>query len=93
MVGEFFAALIYQLKEVEKDVMSQLRSCTKLKDIVDILETFTLDFDEELLMKLEETKNVLEDRVGQARYGYIVSRKEHYNQLIKQMEDFNIKLS
>ena len=38
-------------------------------------------------------KTILDDKVERARYGYIVSRKEYYRKLIKEMEDFTINLS
>jgi hypothetical protein len=37
-------------------------------------------------------KSILDDKVERARYGYIVSRKDYYRQLIKEMEDFSINL-
>lgn len=52
-----------------------------------------MQFDEELLKKLEMEKTVLDDKVDRARFGYIVSRKEYYQQLIKEMEDFSVNLS
>ena len=41
---------------------------------------------------MEAERTVLEDKVDKARYGYIVSRKQYYNDLIKEMEGFNIKI-
>ena len=37
-------------------------------------------------------KSILDDKVDRARYGYIVSRKDYYNKLIKEMEDFGVNL-
>ena len=34
----------------------------------------------------------MEDKVDKARYGYIVSRKQYYGDLIKEMEGFNVKI-
>lgn len=36
---------------------------------------------------------VLDDKVERARYGFIVSRKEYYDKLIKEMEGFSMTLS
>lgn len=52
-----------------------------------------MQFDEELLKRLEMEKSILEDKVERARYGFIVSRKEYYRKLIKEMEEFTINLS
>lgn len=52
-----------------------------------------MQFDEELLQRLETERNVLDDKVERARYGYIVTRKQYYNELIKQMEEFSIKIN
>lgn len=45
------------------------------------------------MKKLETEKNILEDKVERVRYGYIVVRKNYYNELIKQMDDFSINIS
>jgi hypothetical protein len=45
------------------------------------------------LQRLESERNILDDKVDKARYGYIVSRKQYFNDLIKEMEGFNIKIS
>jgi len=37
-------------------------------------------------------RNILEDKVDRARYGYIVTRKEYYRELIKEMEELTFKL-
>jgi hypothetical protein len=42
---------------------------------------------------LETEKNILEDKVERARYGYIVTRKDYYKQLIQEMDDFSINIS
>lgn len=55
-----------------------------------MIEQLTAQFDEELLQRLENEKNVLDDKVDKARYGFIVTRKEYYNDLIKEMEGFTI---
>ena len=58
-----------------------------------MIEEVEIQIDEELLKRLEMEKGVLEDKVDRARYGYIVTRKEYYNKLIKEMEDFSINLN
>lgn len=58
-----------------------------------MIETLNAQFDEELLHRLEVERNVLDDKVDRARFGYIVSRKQYYKDLIKEMEGFNIQLS
>lgn len=55
-----------------------------------MIETLQAQFDEELLQRLEVERNVLDDKVERARYGYIVTRKQYYKDLIKEMEGFNI---
>ena len=42
---------------------------------------------------MESERTILEDKVDKARYGYIVTRKQYYNDLIKEMEGFNVKIS
>lgn len=49
--------------------------------------------DDELLNKLEQERIILEDKVEHIRYGYIVTRKEYYRNLIIEMEELNLKLS
>ena len=44
------------------------------------------------MQRLESERTILEDKVEKARYGYIVSRKQYYGDLIKEMEGFNIKI-
>lgn len=53
------------------------------------MESLHLDFDEELLRRLENERLVLDDKVERARYGFIVTRKEYYEKLIKEMEGFS----
>lgn len=92
-IQDFFQAIYIQMKEIERDVLTQVKSCTKLKDLASLIETLTAQFDEELLQRLETERNVLDDKVDRARYGYIVTRKQYYNDLIKEMEDFSFKLN
>lgn len=58
-----------------------------------MIETLNIQFDEELLHRLEVERNVLDDKVERARYGYIVHRKQYYLDLIKEMEGFSVELS
>ncbi len=58
-----------------------------------MIEALQVQFDEELLMRLESERTILDDKVDRARYGYIVTRKQYYNNLIKEMEGFNVKIS
>lgn len=50
-------------------------------------------FDEEFLERLTIERDILEDKIEKARFGYIVSRKQYYRGLIKEMEELNVKLS
>jgi hypothetical protein len=52
-----------------------------------------VQFDEELLNKLEMERTIVDDKVATARYAYIVTRKEYYRKLIKEMEDLNFKIT
>ncbi len=92
-IQDFFQAIYMQLKDIEKDVLSQVKASSKLKELASLIETMTVQFDEELLQKLETERNVLDDKVERARYGYIVTRKQYYNELIKQMEEFSININ
>ena len=58
-----------------------------------MIETLQAQFDEELLHRLEVERGVLDDKVHSKRYAYIVIRKQYYEDLIKEMEDFNIQLT
>ena len=58
-----------------------------------MIESLHVQFNEELLKKLETEKNILEDKVDRVRYGYIVARKNYYNDLINEMDDFSINIS
>ena len=91
-IQDFFAAIYIQLKEIERDVLQQVKQSTKLKELASLIETLQAQFDEELLQRLESERTILEDKVEKARYGYIVSRKQYYNDLIKEMEGFNVKI-
>lgn len=92
-IQDFFAAIYKQLKDIEKDVLTQVKASLKLKDLASLIESLHLQFDEELLKKLENEKFILDDKVDRARYGYIVTRKDYYKQLIKEMEEFSFNLS
>jgi len=45
------------------------------------------------LEKLEQEKLILDERVDNSRYGYIVTRKDYYQSLIKKMEDLSLQLN
>ena len=38
-------------------------------------------------------RTIIEDKVSSARYAYIMTRKEYYRKLIKEMEDLNFKIT
>ena len=52
-----------------------------------------MEFDEDLLKRLESEKLVLDEKVDRARYGYIVSRRDYYSHLIEEMEQFTVKMT
>lgn len=61
-----------------------------MHELASMIETLQAQFDEELLHRLEVERGVLDDKVHSKRYAYIVIRKSYYEDLIKEMEDFNI---
>jgi hypothetical protein len=42
---------------------------------------------------LEQEKLTLDERVDNARYGYIVTRKEYYKELIDKMSDLSLQMN
>lgn len=63
------------MKEIEKDLLQQVKSSNTLKELQSLIDTLTAQFDEELLERLENERDVLDDKIDKARYGYIVTRK------------------
>lgn len=80
------------MKEIEKDLLQQVKSSNTLKELQNLVDTLTASFDEELLQRLEDERDVLDDKIDKARYGYIVTRKQYYKDLIKEMEQFSITM-
>lgn len=74
-------------------MLGQIKASSKLKDLAMIIEQLNVSFDEELIKKLEQERLILEDKVERARYGYIVSRKEYYQKLMKDMEEFSVTMT
>lgn len=72
-----------QMKDIEKDLLMQIKSSSKLKDIAVTIESLNSQFDDDLMEQLEQEKGILEDKVERARYGFIVVRRDYYNKLIE----------
>ena len=85
-IKEFFAMIHKQLKDMERDLLMQIKSSAKLKDIAITIESLTSQFDEDLMEQLEQEKGILDEKVDRARYGYIVVRRDYYKDLVEQME-------
>jgi len=82
-IKEFFAMIHKQLKDMERDLLMQIKSSAKLKDIAITIESLTSQFDEDLMEQLEQEKGILDEKVDRARYGYIVVRRDYYKDLVE----------
>lgn len=67
-----------------------MKQSEQIKVLANTIDTLQESFDEEILEKLEQEKLILDERVDNSRYGYIVTRKDYYQSLIKKMEDLSL---
>ena len=91
-INDYFNEIHAQLKEIEKDVLLQIRSSAKLKNLSDIIDKLQVHLDEEQLKQLNSEKLLLEEKVDRARFGFVVNKKDYYQTLIEEMQGFSTTL-
>jgi hypothetical protein len=95
MIGEFFLNLKQKVKDLQKDVMENIRHSENLKNLEQTLER-SKDFiqvDPSQPDHYEREKKIFDEKVSKGRYAYVVKRREFYNNLIEGLEKSRQKIN
>jgi hypothetical protein len=95
MIGEFFLSLKQKVKDLQKDVMENIRHSENLKNLEQTLER-SKDFiqvDPSQPDHYEREKKIFDEKVSKGRYAYVVKRREFYNNLIEGLEKSRQKIN
>lgn len=88
MVGDFFQSLKGKVRDLQRDVMENIRHSENLKNLEQTLEK-SKDFiqvDPSQPDHYEREKKIFDEKVSKGRYAYVVKRREFYNNLIEGLE-------
>jgi len=81
-----------QIKTVESGVLERIQGSTNLQELDDLLCREKGSFGIELENMYEQNKREMEGSVQKGQFSAVVSKKEHYDSLIKQMQTNNDKM-
>ena len=88
MIGDFFVNLREKVRDLQKDVMENIKNSENLKNLERTLEK-TKEFvqvDPTKPDHFEEEKKLFDEKVKKGRYAFVVKRREFYNNLIENLE-------
>lgn len=92
-VQDYFTVLFKNLRELEKDIVNQVKNQQRIKELTTSMSELQGQFvEDELWEKLENEKNIIDEKVDHARYAFIVTRKEYYRSLVREMEELNARV-
>ena len=80
-VTAYFNALYKNIKEVEKEVISQIKASKNLENLKASLDALLQKLNHTEMAKLQEEKKTIDARVGAQRFAYIAAREPEYLKL------------
>ena len=92
-ISSYFNALYRNIKEVEKEVISQIKASTNLMLLNEAIDALHKKLNHTEMAKLDKEKKKLDARVESQRYTYIAMREEDYNKTEKSFQDINTFLN
>lgn len=95
MIGEFFAGLKVKVRDLQKDVMENIKNSENLKNLEQTLEKSKefIQLDPTQPDHYEREKKVFDEKVSKGRYAFLVKRKDFYNNLIENLEKSRLKIN
>jgi len=95
MIGEFFSNLKGKVRELQRDVMENIKNSENLKNLEQTLEKSKefIQHDKSQPDHYEKEKKIFDEKVSKGRYAYVVKRGEFYNNLIDNLEKSRLKIN
>lgn len=95
MIGEFFQNLKGKVKELQKDVMENIKNSENLKNLEQTLEKSKefIQHDKSQPDHYEKEKKIFDEKVSKGRYAFVVKRRDFYNNLIDNLEKSRLKIN
>jgi len=95
MVADFFSGLKNKVRDLQKDVMENIRNSENLKNLEQTLEKSRefIQVDPTQPDHYEREKKIFDEKVSKGRYAYVVKRREFYNNLIDNLEKSRQKIN
>lgn len=91
-VNRFFESVDHQIKYVETSVLEKIQSSTNLKELEELLNQEKGTFGLDLEKIYEQNRIEIENCVQKGSYSAVVQKKDHYENLIRQMNNQNEKM-
>lgn len=95
MVGDFFQSLKGKVRDLQRDVMENIRNSENLRNLEQTLEKSKefIQVDPSQPDHYEREKKIFDEKVSKGRYAYVVKRREFYNNLIEGLEKSRQKIN
>ena len=95
MIGEFFGTLKTKVRDLQKDVMENIRNSENLKNLEQTLEKSKefIQVDPTQPDHYEREKKIFDEKVSKGRYAFVVKRRDFYNNLIENLEKSRLKIN
>ena len=91
-VSDFFKIIYKAVKDVEREVMTQVRNSQSIKQMKVALDLLDKKINHSVMDKLEEEKNQLDLKVDANRFAYVVKHKEHYDEIEQKFDTISSEL-
>ncbi len=95
MVSDFFNGLKGKVRDLQKDVMENIRNSENLKNLEQTLDKSRefIQVDPSQPDHYEREKKIFDEKVSKGRYAFVVKRREFYNNLIDNLEKSRQKIN
>ena len=88
-VSQYFNRVYKTVKEVERDVIAQIKASENLKRLREAHDQLYQKLNHKEMDLLQEEKRVIDSRVDTQRYCYIVQHRQHYESVQEQYTTLN----
>lgn len=95
MISEFFVGLKQKVRELQGNVMENIKNSENLKNLEQTLEKSKefIQLDPTQPDHFEREKQIFDEKLKKGRYAYVVKKRDFYNNLIENLEKSRQKIN
>jgi CRISPR/Cas system Type II protein with McrA/HNH and RuvC-like nuclease domain len=95
MIGEYFQGLKAKVRELQANVMENIKQSENLRNLELTLEKSKefIQLDPSLPDHFEREKQIFDEKLKKGRYAFVVKKRDFYNNLIENLEKSRQKIN